>query len=93
MNYIIKLTLEIKEINFLIMRINLFCRSQGKANVLDLFRTKNMLKKTLIQMYVWFTASFVYYGLTLNSDTLIPGNWIMLNIFFTCVVSCDMEWT
>ena len=33
-----------------------------------------MLKKTLIQMYVWFTASFVYYGLTLNSDTLIPGD-------------------
>jgi OCT family organic cation transporter-like MFS transporter 4/5 len=25
-------------------------------------------------MYVWFTASFVYYGLTLNSDTLIPGD-------------------
>ena len=33
-----------------------------------------MLKKTLILMYVWFTASFVYYGLTLNSDTLIPGD-------------------
>jgi hypothetical protein len=25
-------------------------------------------------MYVWFTASFVYYGLTLNSDVLIPGD-------------------
>jgi hypothetical protein len=48
-------------------------RFQSKANVLDLFKTQNMLKKTLIQMFTWFTASFVYFGLSINSDTLIPG--------------------
>ena len=40
----------------------------------DLFKTSNMLKITLIQSYIWFTASLVYYGLTLNSDVLIPGD-------------------
>jgi hypothetical protein len=59
------------------IQTNFFRDSKPKANVLDLFKTRNMLKKTLIQMYVWFTASFVYYGLSLNSDTLIPGK----NIF------------
>jgi hypothetical protein len=48
-------------------------RSKSKANILDLFKTQNMLKKTLIQMFTWFTASFVYFGLSINSDTLIPG--------------------
>ena len=51
-----------------------FLRQNSKATALDLFKTLNMLKKTLVQMYVWFTASFVYYGLTLNGDILIPGD-------------------
>jgi len=59
------------------IQTNFFRDSKPKANVLDLFKTRNMLKKTLIQMYVWFTASFVYYGLSLNSDTLIPGKNII----------------
>ncbi len=55
--------------------LNIFAFNfRSKASILDLFKTRNMLKKTVIQMYVWFTTSFVYYGLTLNSDTLIPGN-------------------
>lgn len=45
-----------------------------KATFLDLFRTPNMCKNTLIQWFSWFTTSFVYYGITLNADTLIPGN-------------------
>ena len=49
-------------------------RPSARASAFDLFKNPNMLKKTLIQMYVWFTASFVYYGLTLNGDILIPGN-------------------
>ena len=48
---------------------------QGKkTNLLDLFKTPNMRKNTLIQYFNWFTVAFVYYGLTLNSDKLIPGN-------------------
>ena len=64
-------------------------RQNSKATALDLFKTLNMLKKTLVQMYVWFTASFVYYGLTLNGDILIPGEKLrffgvnkIINIFF-----------
>jgi len=45
-----------------------------KANILDLFKTRNILKNTIIQYVNWFTASFVYYALTFDSGTLIPGN-------------------
>ena len=45
--------------------------SGGKANLLTLFRTPNMAKKTLILYFNWFTNSFVYYGLTLNSGNLV----------------------
>ena len=42
--------------------------------MLDLFKTSSMFTLTMIQFYIWFTTSFVYYGLTLNSDVLIPGD-------------------
>jgi len=44
------------------------------ASVLDLFRSRRLLTRTLIMYYLWFTNSFVYYGLTLNSGSLIPGD-------------------
>ena len=47
-----------------------------KVTFLDLFKTPNLRKNTLIQYFNWFTATFVYYGLTLNADTLIPGEII-----------------
>ena len=40
----------------------------GLLGFLDLFRTPNMRKKTLIIYYSWFATSFVYYGLTLNTN-------------------------
>ena len=46
-----------------------------KVTFLDLFRTPNLRKNTLIQYFNWFTTTFVYYGLTLNADTLIPGKY------------------
>lgn len=47
---------------------------EPKASVIDLFRTPNLRKNTLIQYFNWFTASFVYYGLTFDSGTIVPGN-------------------
>lgn len=47
------------------------------ANLLTLFRTPNMAKKTLILYFNWFANSFVYYGLTLNSGNL--GGTVMVN--------------
>jgi OCT family organic cation transporter-like MFS transporter 4/5 len=40
------------------------------ATFVDLFRTPNLRKNTLIQYFNWFTASFVYYALTFDSGTL-----------------------
>jgi len=44
------------------------------STLIDLFRTPCMRQSTLIMYYLWFTNSFVYYGLTLNSGSLIPGD-------------------
>ena len=44
-----------------------------KASALDLFKTPHLRKITLIQYFNWFTASVVYYALTFDSGTLIPG--------------------
>ena len=46
----------------------------AKGTVLDLFLSRGLLRTTLIMYYLFFTNSFVYYGLTLNSGSLIPGN-------------------
>ena len=49
------------------------------GNITHLFRSRGLLRSTLIMYYLFFTNSFVYYGLTLNSGSLIPGN-IHVNI-------------
>ncbi len=49
--------------------------SAPSAGFADLFRTPNMRKKTLIQWFLWFSTAFIYYGLSLNTGTLIPGNF------------------
>lgn len=48
--------------------------SHPSASLLDLFRSRRLCSRTVIMYYLWFTNSFVYYGLTLNSGSLIPGD-------------------
>lgn len=55
---------------------------QGK--VIDLFRTPNMRKKTIIMSLLWFTCSLMYYGLSLNTGQL-AGN-IFLNTFLSAFI-------
>lgn len=43
------------------------------VNVLDLFKTQQMRKKTLCLFLIWFTIYLVYYGLVLNLAN-IGGN-------------------
>jgi len=39
-----------------------------------LFTNSALRRSTLVMYYLWFTNSFVYYGLTLNSGSLLPGS-------------------
>ncbi|CAH1798690.1 unnamed protein product [Owenia fusiformis] len=43
---------------------------KSQATVIDLLRTPNMRLKSLIQFFLWFVTSMVYYGLSLNSSNL-----------------------
>lgn len=62
---------------------------QEKASIFigfyHLLATPNMRKKALIQFYLWFTCSLVYYALTLNVGTLFPGN-TYINFFISGLI-------
>ena len=45
-----------------------------KGTLLDLLKSGPLLRCTLIMYYLWFTNNLVYYGFTLNSGSLFPGN-------------------
>ena len=49
--------------------------SKDKAgSVLDLFKVGSLRRCTVILYYIWFTNNLIYYGFTLNADSLIPGD-------------------
>lgn len=59
-----------------------------KVRVLDLFRTKNIRKISLVLYILWFSLYLVYYGLVLNLsniggniyiNTIISGNFMRTN--------------
>lgn len=41
-----------------------------KANVWDLFRHKQLRTKTLILLFIWFSISATYFGLSMNAGDL-----------------------
>lgn len=47
--------------------------NSDSVNVLDLFKTKQIRKKTLLLFVIWFSVYLVYYGLVLNLGN-IGGN-------------------
>ncbi|CAI4229980.1 unnamed protein product [Auanema sp. JU1783] len=44
--------------------------NQKHYNVIDLFRTENLRKKTLLVTYIWVMNAIIYNGLTLNVSNL-----------------------
>lgn len=70
---------------------------QHKANPLDLFRTLNMAKKSIVQGFAWLSMGMVYYGLSLASSDLggsLYRNYVLLSaVEFPAVVfavlGCD----
>lgn len=55
-----------------ILKIVTFLSVEGKEShgFIELFKWPNLRKKTLICYYLWFSTALIYYGLTLNSNTL-----------------------
>ncbi|KAJ9582503.1 hypothetical protein L9F63_003196 [Diploptera punctata] len=57
---------------------------QPKASIMDLFRTPNMRKNSLVLYIIWFSVYLVYYGLVLNLGNI--GGDIYLNTVLSGVV-------
>lgn len=47
---------------------------EPQAGTIDLFRTPNLLKRTLIICGCWFANSVIYFGLTLYAGSSLKGN-------------------
>ncbi|KAL9873250.1 solute carrier family 22 member 3-like [Glossina fuscipes fuscipes] len=58
--------------------------TKKKSSILDLFRTPNIRRNTIIMMYEWYNVCMVYYGSAQFISTL-SGN-IFLNVFISGIL-------
>lgn len=52
--------------------------NQHQQGIKSLFTSRQVLVRTLVMGFVWFTSSFVYYGLTMNSGKLSSDRFTSL---------------
>lgn len=53
-------------------------KKNSSYGILSLFSTKSMTTRTSVMGFVWFTCSFVYYGLTMNAGNLSSDRFTSL---------------
>lgn len=63
------------DVNSVVIRLNSssspkITKTDNKSSVMNVFKNSLTCEWTLIQMFVWFTTSAVYYGLTMAGDSL-----------------------
>lgn len=59
------------------------------VNVMDLFKTRQMRKKTLLLFVIWFSVYLVYYGLVLNLGNI--GGDLYINSVSISVSFCSFK--
>jgi OCT family organic cation transporter-like MFS transporter 4/5 len=60
-------------------------KHEVKATVLDVLKTPNLRRSTLILYFTWFVNSFVYYGISLNIGDFGGGN-LFLSFFIAGLI-------
>merc|ERR1712178_238148 len=56
---------------------------EKKSNLMDLFKSKMLMKRALLSIFLWSTANIVYYGFIMNLNSLTGS--IYLNASFNCI--------
>ncbi|XP_033639696.1 organic cation transporter-like protein [Asterias rubens] len=69
--------------------------SQGDADpktkrftVLDLFKTRRLVFRSLVMFYCWFTSNFVYYGFIINITNLAGDKYLNFFLLALTEVPC-----
>ena len=57
---------------------------EKKSNLMDLFKSKMLMKRALLSIFLWSTANIVYYGFIMNLNSLTGS--IYLNASFNCII-------
>ena len=52
----------------------------GILGFFELFKYPNLRMKTLINYYLWFATSLIYYGLTLNSNNVGGSLFVIFSV-------------
>ncbi|XP_038077015.1 organic cation transporter protein-like [Patiria miniata] len=63
-------------------------RRGARYTVLDLFKTRVLVLRSLVVFYCWFTSNFVYYGFTLNVTNLAGNKYLNFFLMSLTEIPC-----